>query len=81
MTETTPTPTPTPANGGASLLEVHDVCKYFGNVIAIKDVSAAVYAPQVTCVLRENGAGKSGGAELDAPTHELERVLDRSVEA
>jgi simple sugar transport system ATP-binding protein len=56
MTETT---TPTSANGGGSLLEVRDVSKYFGNVIAVKDVSAAVYAGQVTCVLGDNGAGKS----------------------
>ena len=56
MTETT---TPTSANGGGSLLEVRGVAKYFGNVIAVKDVSAAVYAGQVTCVLGDNGAGKS----------------------
>jgi simple sugar transport system ATP-binding protein len=42
-----------------SLLEVRGVSKYFGNVIALKDVSAVVDAGQVTCVLGDNGAGKS----------------------
>ena len=41
------------------LLEVRDVSKYFGNVIALKDVSTVVNAGQVTCVLGDNGAGKS----------------------
>jgi simple sugar transport system ATP-binding protein len=42
-----------------SALEVRNVTKYFGNVIALKDVSAAVDAGRVTCVLGDNGAGKS----------------------
>ena len=29
-------------NGNAPLLEVRNISKYFGNVIALKDVSAAV---------------------------------------
>ena len=47
------------ADGGTPLLEVRNVSKYFGNVIALKDVSAAVGPGQVTCVLGDNGAGKS----------------------
>ena len=43
----------------AALLEVRDISKYFGNVIALKDVSTVVNAGQVTCVLGDNGAGKS----------------------
>jgi simple sugar transport system ATP-binding protein len=42
-----------------SALEVRGISKYFGNVIALKDVSTAVDAGQVTCVLGDNGAGKS----------------------
>jgi simple sugar transport system ATP-binding protein len=42
-----------------ALLEVKDIGKYFGNVIALKDVSTVVNAGQVTCVLGDNGAGKS----------------------
>jgi simple sugar transport system ATP-binding protein len=41
------------------LFEVRDVCKYFGNVVALKDVSATVRAGEVTCILGDNGAGKS----------------------
>jgi simple sugar transport system ATP-binding protein len=42
-----------------AILEVRNVTKYFGNVIALKDVSLAVHAREVTCVLGDNGAGKS----------------------
>jgi simple sugar transport system ATP-binding protein len=41
------------------LLAVERVSKYFGNVIALKDVSAHVDAGEVVCVLGDNGAGKS----------------------
>src|SRR5919106_2184824 len=41
------------------LLEVREISKYFGNVIALKGVSTVVNAGQVTCVLGDNGAGKS----------------------
>jgi simple sugar transport system ATP-binding protein len=46
-------------NGDAPLLEVENVSKYFGNVIALKDLSTTVEEGQVTCVLGDNGAGKS----------------------
>jgi simple sugar transport system ATP-binding protein len=42
-----------------ALLEVRHVSKYFGSVIALRDISMAVYAGEVTCVLGDNGAGKS----------------------
>jgi simple sugar transport system ATP-binding protein len=42
-----------------ALLEVRDVCKYFGSVNALRDISLAVYPGEVTCVLGDNGAGKS----------------------
>jgi simple sugar transport system ATP-binding protein len=45
--------------GAAPLLEIRNVSKYFGSVIALQDVSATVAAGQVTCVLGDNGAGKS----------------------
>ena len=41
------------------LLELEKVSKFFGNVIALKDVSLTVDAGSVTCVLGDNGAGKS----------------------
>ncbi len=43
----------------APLLEIRDIAKYFGSVIALKDISTAVRAGEVTCVLGDNGAGKS----------------------
>jgi simple sugar transport system ATP-binding protein len=47
----------TDANG--NLLEVNNLSKYFGNVIALKDVSMFVRPGEVTCLLGDNGAGKS----------------------
>src|SRR5438270_2028847 len=44
---------------GAPLLEVRHVSKYFGSVIALRDISMQVHAGEVTCVLGDNGAGKS----------------------
>lgn len=45
--------------GPAPLLEARHVSKYFGSVVALKDVSLEVRAGEVTCVLGDNGAGKS----------------------
>jgi simple sugar transport system ATP-binding protein len=44
---------------GAPLLEVRGISKYFGSVIALKDISMFVRAGEVTCLLGDNGAGKS----------------------
>lgn len=41
------------------LLEVNGISKYFGSVVALKDVSMFVRAGEVTCLLGDNGAGKS----------------------
>ena len=41
------------------LLEVQSVSKYFGSVIALKDISMSVHAGEVMCLLGDNGAGKS----------------------
>ncbi len=41
------------------LLEVRDVTKLFGSVIALNHVSASVNRGEVTCLLGDNGAGKS----------------------
>ncbi len=42
-----------------ALLEVRDITKLFGSVIALNHVSAAVNRGEVTCLLGDNGAGKS----------------------
>jgi simple sugar transport system ATP-binding protein len=41
------------------LLETRKLSKYFGSVIAIKDITMFVKSGQVTCLLGDNGAGKS----------------------
>jgi simple sugar transport system ATP-binding protein len=41
------------------LIELKSVSKYFGTVIALKDVSFDVMAGEVHCLLGDNGAGKS----------------------
>jgi simple sugar transport system ATP-binding protein len=45
------------------------VSKYFGNVIALKDISLGVGAGEVTCVLGDNGAGKSSFIKILAGVH------------
>jgi simple sugar transport system ATP-binding protein len=51
------------------LLEVRNVSKFFGNVIALKDVSVAVGAGEVACVLGDNGAGKSTFIKILSGVH------------
>lgn len=46
-----------PANG--PLIEARSLSKYFGSVIALKDVSITVRPGEVVCLLGDNGAGKS----------------------
>ena len=58
------------ATNGSPLLEVREISKYFGNVIALKDVSTVVNAGQVTCVLGDNGAGKSTLIKILSGVHE-----------
>ncbi len=41
------------------ILEVQNISKFFGSVIALKDVSMFLRAGEVTCLLGDNGAGKS----------------------
>jgi simple sugar transport system ATP-binding protein len=47
------------STNGSALLEARNLSKYFGSVIAVKDVSLSVRAGEVTCLLGDNGAGKS----------------------
>ena len=51
------------------LCEVRYVSKYFGNVIALKEVSTTIDAGQVTCVLGDNGAGKSTFIKILSGVH------------
>jgi simple sugar transport system ATP-binding protein len=47
------------AANGTPLIEVQRISKYFGSVIALKDISMRVGAGEVMCLLGDNGAGKS----------------------
>lgn len=62
--------TQTAAPTGAPLLEVRHVSKRFGSVISLSDVSTTVHAGQVTCVLGDNGAGKSTFIKILAGVHQ-----------
>jgi simple sugar transport system ATP-binding protein len=55
---------------GAPLLEARGLSKYFGNVIALKDISVSVADGEVTCVLGDNGAGKSTFIKILSGVHQ-----------
>jgi simple sugar transport system ATP-binding protein len=52
------------------LLEVRNITKYFGSVIALKDISASVNPGEVLCVLGDNGAGKSTLIKILSGVHQ-----------
>lgn len=52
-----------------SMIEVQSVSKYFGNVVAIKDITATFLPGEVTCILGDNGAGKSTLIKILAGVH------------
>jgi len=52
------------------LLEARALSKYYGNVVALKDISAHVDAGEVTCVLGDNGAGKSSFIKILSGAHQ-----------
>lgn len=51
-------------------VEVRNISKYFGSVIALKDVSMSVHAGEVMCLLGDNGAGKSTLIKALAGVHQ-----------
>ncbi len=55
---------------GPALIEVRDIGKRYGNIIALSDVSTRVRAGEVTCVLGDNGAGKSTFIKILSGAHE-----------
>jgi simple sugar transport system ATP-binding protein len=51
-------------------MEVENISKYFGSVIALKDISMRVGAGQVMCLLGDNGAGKSTLIKILSGVHQ-----------
>jgi simple sugar transport system ATP-binding protein len=54
---------------GTAIIEVNDIGKSYGSVIALRDVTTTVNAGEVTCVLGDNGAGKSTFIKILAGAH------------
>ena len=54
----------------AHLLEAEHISKHYGNVVALKDISTYVNAGEVTCILGDNGAGKSSFIKILAGVHQ-----------
>ncbi|MGH3878496.1 MAG: ATP-binding cassette domain-containing protein [Actinophytocola sp.] len=52
------------------LIEVQDIGKNYGSVIALREVSTVVNPGEVTCVLGDNGAGKSTLIKILAGVHQ-----------
>jgi simple sugar transport system ATP-binding protein len=59
------------------LLQFEHVSKYFGSVIALKDVSLQVNAGEVTCILGDNGAGKSTLIKILSGVHQHDEGVVR----
>ena len=64
-------------------MEMRQVTKYFGSVVALEGVSFGIHRGEVTCILGDNGAGKSTLVKILSgvfPPDEGELLLDgRSV--
>ncbi|HZL06762.1 MAG TPA: ATP-binding cassette domain-containing protein, partial [Coriobacteriia bacterium] len=58
------------STGVPPILEVRGICKNYGSIIALKDVSATVRTGDVLCVLGDNGAGKSSLIKILAGAHD-----------
>ena len=52
------------------LLESRAISKYYGNVVALKDISAELHAGEVLCILGDNGAGKSSLIKILSGVHQ-----------
>src|SRR6478752_1567121 len=68
--EVTEQPPPASESGSdAPMLEIRNMTKTFGSVISLADISTSVHAGKVTCVLGDNGAGKSTFIKMLAGVH------------
>jgi simple sugar transport system ATP-binding protein len=60
----------TVTNGAPHLVEADRLTKYYGNVVALNEISAHVDAGEVTCILGDNGAGKSSFIKILSGSHQ-----------
>ena len=58
------------SGGKVPLIELRDVGKSYGAIIALKGINLRVHAGEVTCVLGDNGAGKSTLIKIMAGLHQ-----------
>jgi simple sugar transport system ATP-binding protein len=58
-----------PSGGAVPLVQLKNVGKSYGNIIALKDINLRVGAGEVTGVLGDNGAGKSTLIKIIAGLH------------
>jgi len=52
------------------LLAGEGLSKYYGNIVALRDISVHVDAGEVTCILGDNGAGKSSLIKILSGVHQ-----------
>lgn len=48
-----------PTSGATPLVEMRNICKHFGGIEAVRDVSINLFPGEVVGILGHNGAGKS----------------------
>ena len=63
----------------APIIELRDVSKHFGSVIALQGITMSVRAGEVCCLLGDNGAGKSTLIKILSGVHKPdsgEMILD-----
>jgi len=54
----------------SALIELENIGKFYGNIVALQGVTTEVHAGEVTCVLGDNGAGKSTFIKILAGVHQ-----------
>src|ERR1700737_898983 len=59
-----------PSGGKAPLVEMKNVGKSYGNIVALQDISLRVHAGEVTGILGDNGAGKSTLIKIISGLHQ-----------
>lgn len=55
------------------VLEVREITKLYGNVVALSDVSMTLYPGEVMCLLGDNGAGKSTLIKILSGVHKPDK--------